>query len=103
MRAVRQCCEQTVPANHLLHFSCPQHSGPEAWAAQRRAWANPRKRRGAEQDGDAEERSRQPAIPPDAEYDTLLGAPYRRFEQPIPLPEMIEFLTECWALSIGLD
>ena len=79
-------------------------AGPEAWAAQRRAWANPRKRRGVEHDGSSEQRSaRQPAIPPDAEYDTLLGAPYRRFEQPIPLPEMIDFLTDCWALSIGLD
>lgn len=79
-------------------------AGPEAWAAQRRAWANPRKRRAGGEGGSPEQlAARQAAIPPDADYDSLLGPPYQQFSAPIPLPEMIEFLTDCWALAIGLD
>ncbi|OUS48729.1 hypothetical protein BE221DRAFT_189089 [Ostreococcus tauri] len=42
-------------------------------------------------------------IPRSASYDSLLGAvPASTFPRPIPLAEMVRFLTACWETGDGL-
>ncbi|GAQ82064.1 hypothetical protein KFL_000990130 [Klebsormidium nitens] len=57
------------------------------WVEQRREWVGNRARQRPAR--------RQPAISPDATYEDLLTTS-QPFAQPIPLPEMVDFLVDVW-------
>ncbi|XP_065848903.1 uncharacterized protein [Euphorbia lathyris] len=62
--------------------------GFHLWRQTRQQWAANKKPR-------QKKRVREPTISWNASYETLLGTS-KRFPQPIPLPEMVDFLVDIW-------
>ncbi|XP_057833413.1 uncharacterized protein LOC131044159 isoform X1 [Cryptomeria japonica] len=78
IRGTNSNSNNTEFVNHALNL----------WNEMRRQWVGDRPRNQPRQ-------PREPVLSWTATYDSLLGS-HRPFPQPVPLPEMVEFLVDVW-------